>query len=113
MYRLWLDRPRRKHMATATYRHLDLAHDKVRGGEHIMLSAPMAPLPTKKRTRSPMALHVNSMGPVDIQAKTMHVERDRQSVHVVLELLYGRHEADSNRATRQRIWPKVLGVPLR
>ena len=90
-------------MGTATYRHLDLAHLKVRGGEPSMLSAPTASLPTKNRTRSPMALQMNSMGPVDIQVKTIHVERDRQSV--VLELLYARHETDLTRATS---WYRTL-----
>ena len=50
-----------------------------------------------------MALQVNSMGRVDIQVKTIHVERDRQSV--VLELRYGRHETDLNRATS---WYRAL-----
>ena len=68
-----------------------------------MLSVPMTSLPTRKRTRSSMALQVNSMGPVDIQVKTIHVERDRQSV--VLELRYGRHETDLNRATS---WYRTL-----
>ena len=68
-----------------------------------MLSEPTTSLITKNRTRSSMALQVNSMGHVDIQVKTIHVERDRQSV--VLELRYGRHETDLNRATS---WYRTL-----
>ena len=44
-----------------------------------------------------MALQVNSMGRVGIQVKTIRVEQDQKSV--VLELLYGRHGTDFNRAT--------------
>ena len=50
-----------------------------------------SPLPTKKSTRSPVALQVNSKGRVDIQVKTIRVERDRQSV--VLELHYSTRQA--------------------
>ena len=68
-----------------------------------MLSEPTTSLLTKTRTRSSMALQVNSMGRVDIQVKTIRVEHDRQSV--VLELRYGRHETDMNRAAS---WYRTL-----
>ena len=60
-------------------------------------------LPTKKRTRSSMALQVNSTGRVDIQVKMICVQRDHQVV--VLELQYGRHEAGLNHATS---WYRTL-----
>ena len=47
---------------------------------------------TKKRTRSPMALQVDSLGRVDISGKTTRAEQDRLSA--VSELCYGRHVAD-------------------
>ena len=95
--------PEKKAMGTATCRHLDLAHLKVRGGELSMLNEPTNSLLTKKHMRSSMELQMNSMGRVHIQVKTVHVERDRQSV--VLELRYGRHETDLNRATS---WYRTL-----
>ena len=57
---------------------------------------------TKKRTRSSMALQVNSMGRVDIQVKMINTRGTRSSVsglRLVLELRYGRHGTDFNRAT--------------
>ena len=85
-------------MGTATCRHLNLVTLlKVRGGEQNMLSEPKTSSPIRKRMRSSMALQVNSIGCVGNQVKMIRVEQDRQSV--VLELHYGRHEADSNHAT--------------
>ena len=60
-------------------------------------------VPTKKRTRSSMALQINSTERVDIQVKMIHVERDHQAV--VLELRYGRHETGLNHATS---WYRTL-----
>ena len=57
-----------------------------------MLSEPKASSPIRKRTGSPMALQVNSMGRAGIQVKMMCtvVEQDRQSV--VVGLLAHLHE---------------------
>ena len=66
-----------------------------------MLSEHTTSSPIKKRMSSSMVLQVNSMGLAwifnIIQVKTIRVEQDRQSV--VLELHYGRHGTDLNRAT--------------
>ena len=62
-----------------------------------MLSEPKTSSPIKTSMRSSMSLQVNAMRRVDIQVKKIRLEQDRQSV--VLELRYGRHETDFNRAT--------------
>ena len=64
-----------------------------------MLSEPTTSSPIKKGKSSRMVLLVSSMGRVDtcIQVNMIRVEQDGQSV--VLELRYGRHVTDFNRAT--------------
>ena len=47
-----------------------------------MLSERNTALPIRKRQRSAMALHVNSLGRVDVQVKMIRVEHDRQSLPI-------------------------------
>ena len=54
-------------------------------------------LPTRKRTRSSMALQLDSTGPVDIQVTMTRVGRGRHAV--AFELQYEWHEVGSNHAT--------------
>ena len=92
-----------KQMGTATWCHLDLAPRRVCGGGLNMQSAQANWLPTRKRTKSSMALQVDSTGPVDIQVKTTRVGRDRHAV--VFELQYEGRETGLNHATS---WFKTL-----
>ena len=50
-----------------------------------MLSEPTSSLPTKKRTRSSMAMQLDSTGPVGIQVKMTRGERDRHTVYLELQ----------------------------
>ena len=68
-----------------------------------MLGEPTDTSIRKNCIKSSIALQVNFMGRADVQVRMTHLERDRQSV--VLELRYGRHEVDLNRATS---WYRAL-----
>ena len=50
-----------------------------------MPSEPTSSLPTKKRTRSSIALQVDSTGPVGIQVKTTRGERGRHTLYFELQ----------------------------
>ena len=92
------DGERRQNTGTSTW-HLDLVTlilIRARGGDRSMQNDHNNSSPAKKRMGSSMDLH--SKGRVDIQVKTMHLERDCQLV--VLELRYGWHAWKTSIAQR-------------
>ena len=68
-----------------------------------MLSEPTSSLPTKKRTRSSIALQVDSTGPVGIQVKMTRGERCRHTLY--FELQYEELGIELNHATN---WFRTL-----
>ena len=68
-----------------------------------MPSEPTSSLPTKKRTRSSIALQVDSTAPVGIQVKTTRGERGRHTLY--FEVQYEELEVGLNHATN---WFRTL-----